>query len=79
MTLADEFRIAFAEASLEVDAERFAEGVRNGGKIYAASDVFETLGGTLAGHPVEECKYMESGTIVAIKFDDFFKSLVMTQ
>ncbi len=76
MTLADEFRAAFAEASLEVDAERFAEGVRRGGKIYAASDVWKTLGGTLAGHPVEECKYMASGTIVAIKMPDFDKMLI---
>lgn len=67
MTMADEFRAAFAEASLEVDAERFAEGVRGGGKIYAASDVFATLGGTLAGHVVNECKYLSSGTIIAIK------------
>lgn len=71
MTLADEFRDAFAEASIEVDAERFAEGVRRGGKIYAASDVFATLGGTLAGHAVEENKYLAPGTIIAIKMPAF--------
>lgn len=67
MTIADEFRIAFAEASLDVDAERFAEGVRRGGKIFASSDIFAKLGGTLAGHVVDECVYLAPGTIIAIK------------
>lgn len=71
MTLADEFRAAFAEASLEIDAERFVEGVRLGGKIYAASDVFTTLGGTIAGHVVEECKYLKSGEMICIKEPDW--------
>lgn len=65
MTIADEFRAAFAEASLEIDAERFADCVNRGGKIVASSDVFATLGGKLAGHEVSECKYMASGTLVA--------------
>lgn len=67
MTLADEFRAAFAEASLEVDAERFAEGVRRGGKIYVSPDVYAKLGGTLAGHVVEECVYLAPCTLIAIK------------
>ncbi len=71
MILADEFRAALAEASIEIDAERFAEGVRRGGKIFAASDVFVRLGGKLAGHVVTECKYMAPGTIVAVKEPTF--------
>ena len=67
MSLADEFRAALAGASQEIDAERFAEAVRNGSSIYAASDVFTRLGGTLSGYPVAECKYMAPGTIVALK------------
>lgn len=65
MTLADEFRAALIEAGLEIDAERFVDCVRKGGKIVASSDVFATLGGELAGHEVSECKYMAAGTLVA--------------
>jgi len=73
MTLADEFRAAFAQASLEVDAERFAEGVRQGGKIFASPDVFKMLGGKLAGHQMRECEYLAPGTLIAVKLPDFTK------
>lgn len=75
MTLADEFRTALALASLEVDAERFAETVRSGGKIFASSDIFAKLGGTLAGHVVEECRYLSPGTMIAFILPKFFSNV----
>lgn len=74
MTLADEFRAALAETSMEVDAERLAEGVRKGGKIFASSDIFAKLGGTLAGHVVEECRYLAPGTMIAFLLPKLFSN-----